>query len=102
MLNSERYSEALILENCIEIYSESPDFQFVMGLVYMNNAKFTQAVERFLKCTKFSRSNVEGITTYSAYYNIGVIYEVLGFKENAIEYYNMCGDYEPAKNRLKL
>jgi hypothetical protein len=102
LINSGRYSEALILENCIEIYSESPDFQFVMGLVYMNNAKFTQAVERFLKCTKFSRSNVEGITTYSAYYNIGVIYEVLGFKENAIEYYNMCGDYEPAKNRLKL
>lgn len=102
LINSGRYSEALILENCIEIYSELPDFQFVMGLVYMNNAKFTQAVERFLKCTKFSRSNVEGITTYSAYYNIGVIYEVLGFKENAIEYYNMCGDYEPAKNRLKL
>ncbi|WP_394870748.1 glycosyltransferase [Clostridium butyricum] len=102
LINSGRYSEALILENCIEIYSELPDFQFVMGLVYMNNAKFTQAVERFLKCTKFSRSKVEGITTYSAYYNIGVIYEVLGFKENAIEYYNMCGDYEPAKNRLKL
>lgn len=102
LINSGRYSEALILENCIEIYSELPDFQFVMGLVYMNNAKFTQAVERFLKCTKFSHSNVEGITTYSAYYNIGVIYEVLGFKENAIEYYNMCGDYEPAKNRLKL
>ncbi|MCE5220764.1 MAG: glycosyltransferase [Clostridium sp.] len=101
LINSGRYSDALILENCLEIYSKCSDFHFLMGLIYMNNAKFTQAVKSFLECTKFSYSKVEGITTYSAYYNIGVIYNVLGFREKAIEYYSMCGDYEPARNGLK-
>lgn len=54
----------------------------------------------FLECTKFNQSKVEGVTSFIAYYNIGVIYEVLGFKEKAIEYYYMCGDYEAAKRDL--
>ena len=101
LINSGRYSHALILENCIEVYWKFADFHFIMGLIYMNNAKFTQAVESFLECTKFSYAKVEGITTYSSYYNIGVIYDVLGFREKAIEYYEMCGDYEPARKRTK-
>lgn len=101
LINSGKYSEALILENCFEVYSKSADFNFLMGLIYMNNAKFSQAVDSFLVCTKFQHSKVEGITTYSSYYNIGVIYEVLGFREKAVEYYNMCGQYSKAKERLK-
>lgn len=101
LINSGRNSEALILENCLQVYSNLADFNFLMGLIYMNNAKFTQAVESFLKCTEFQHSKVEGITTYYAYYNVGVIYDVLGFREKAIEYYGMCGDYELARNRLK-
>ncbi|OAA83186.1 glycosyltransferase [Clostridium ljungdahlii] len=102
LINSGRYQDALVLDNCLDVYSKSADFHFLMGLIYMNNAKFTQAIESFLECTKFSYSKVEGITTYTSYYNIGVIYEVLGFREKAIEYYNMCGDYEQARNRLKM
>lgn len=102
LINSGRYADALILENCIELYSKFADFHFLMGLIYMNNAKFTQAIESFLECTKTSYSKVEGITTYSSYYNIGVIYDVLGVRKKAIEYYKLCGDYEPARIRLKV
>jgi len=101
LINSGKYSEAMSLENYLDLYSNSSDFYFLMGLIYMNNAKFTQAVESFLICTKFLSSKVEGITTYSSYYNIGVIYDVLGFKEKAIKYYDICGEYEPAIKRLK-
>ncbi|GEP64577.1 hypothetical protein CBE01nite_23450 [Clostridium beijerinckii] len=102
LINSCRYSDALILENCLGTYSKYADFLFLMGLIYMNNAKFTEAINSFLECTKFSDSKADGITSYISYYNIGVIYEVLDFKEKAIEYYNMCNDYELAKNRLKV
>lgn len=101
LINSGKYQEALILENCIEVYSNFADFHFLMGLIYMNNAKFTQAVESFLKCTEFSYARVEGVNTYVAYYNIGVIYDVLGFRKDALKYYRKCGDYEPAVKRLK-
>ncbi len=100
LINSGRYSDALVLENCFEVYSNSSDFHFIMGLIYMNNAQFTKAIECFLECTRFKHSKVEGVTSFVSYYNIGVIYEVLGFKEKAIEYYSMCGDYESAIKRI--
>lgn len=100
LINSERYAEALNLENYIKYY-DNADFHFLMGLVYMNNAKFTLAVESFLKCSKFKTSKVQGITSYLSFYNIGVIFDVLGFREKATEYYRMCGNYEPAIQRLK-
>ena len=100
LINSGKYTDAMKIENYLDIYINSADFHFLLGLIYMNNAKFNQAVESFLECTKFPHSKVEGITTYSSYYNIGVIYDVLGYREKAIEYYSMCGGYEPARNRL--
>ncbi|WP_264173386.1 glycosyltransferase family 2 protein [Clostridium estertheticum] len=100
LINSERYVEALNLENYIKYY-DNADFYFLMGLVYMNNAKFTLAVESFLKCSKFKNSKVQGITSYLSFYNIGVIFDVLDFREKAVEYYRMCGNYEMAIERIK-
>lgn len=100
LINSGRYSDAMSLENYLELYRNSADFHFLLGLIYMNNTKFTEAVESFLECTKLSYGKMEGITTVLPYYNIGVIYEVLGYKEQAVEYYKLCGDYKPALERL--
>lgn len=101
LLNSERYSDALVLEQVSEFYRNNPDYLFLMGLIYMNNAIFEKAIEKFLACTKFPYGKVEGVTSFSAYYNAGVIYDVLGIKDKAIQYYRMCGDYEPALKRLR-
>lgn len=100
LINSGRYSDGLILENCLEVYSNRPDFHFLMGLIYMNNAMFSKAIESFLKAVKFPNGKVEGITTFLPYYNIGVIYEVLGFKDKALKYYKKCGSYVPAVKRI--
>jgi glycosyltransferase involved in cell wall biosynthesis len=101
LINSEKYAEALDLKKFADYYKENPDFNFLMGLIYMNNAQFSLAVESFLKCTKLSRGKIEGINTYLPYYNVGVIHEVIGFKEQAIAYYKLCGEYEPALIRCK-
>lgn len=100
LINCNRYSDAMKIENYFEIYKNIPDFLFLLGLIYMNNAKFMQAIENFIGCTKFSHGKMEGITTFLPYYNIGVIYEVLGHKEQANKYYKLCGDYNPAEKRL--
>lgn len=100
LINSGRYSDALVLEKYTKFYLKSSDFYFIMGLIYMNNARFDQAIKNFLKCTQFSHSRVDGITTYMSYYNIGVIYDVLGFEKKSQEYYLKCGNYEPALKRL--
>ncbi len=100
LLNSNQAQTALFFENIYEEFKDSADFQFLMGLIYMNNACFTQAVEEFQKATQHKECKNKGTNSYSAYYNIGVIYECLGEKEEAVCYYKKCGDYEPAKKRI--
>ena len=43
---------------------------------------------------------VHGTSGFRAYYNIGVIYECVGMLQEAREYYEKAGNYEPAKMRL--
>lgn len=102
LLNSGQAENALFFENIYNEFGDSADFQFLMGLIYMNNARFEEAVEEFLKATTHQECRSTGVNSYAAYYNIGVIYECLGKLEQAKEYYQRCGDYGPAVERLSL
>ncbi|AVP64046.1 glycosyl transferase [Clostridium botulinum] len=95
------FKEALELIKYEKYYNNSPDFLFIIGLIYMNNNCFQKSAETFLRCTEFKEGKIEGITSYLPLYNIGVIFECLGFKEEALNYYNLCGDYIPATDRVK-
>lgn len=100
LLDLKRYQEALLLEGIYDNFAVRADFVFLMGLIYMNNAQFNDAVEEFKKATTMEQFSVEGTNSYRANYNIGVIYECMGQLEKAREYYNKCGNFEPAKQRL--
>ncbi len=102
LINSQSYAEALTLEKYSLYYDNSPDFRFLLGLIYMNNAQFAKAVEYLLACTAMQEGKTKGVNSYLAFYNIGVIHEILGFRKEAIEYYRKCGDYELAGKRLAL
>ncbi|MCL2718034.1 MAG: glycosyltransferase [Lachnospiraceae bacterium] len=100
LLKLKRYAEALRFENIYDEFATRADFPFLMGLIYMNNALFDQAIAEFKKATAMKEFAVAGVNSYSAYYNIGVIYECTGNLEAAREYYRKCGDYAPALARL--
>ena len=102
LINSGRAEEALFFENIYEEFGNSADFQFLMGLIYMNNAMFDAAVGEFLKAVKHRDCRMAGVNSYAAYYNVGVINECLGKISEAKYYYQKCGGYEPAVKRLKL
>lgn len=102
LINSGRAGEALFFENIYEEFGNSADFQFLMGLIYMNNAMFDAAVGEFLKAVKHRDCRMAGVNSYAAYYNVGVIYECLEKISEAKYYYQKCGNYEPAKKRLRL
>ncbi|EGW36789.1 glycosyltransferase [Desulfosporosinus sp. OT] len=101
LINCRSYAEALCLINYEKHYAGSIDYLFLMGLVYMNNAKFSQAIEQFLQCIGNQEGRVEGINSYLPKYNIAVIYECLGYRVEAISYYQKCGDYPAALKRLR-
>ena len=102
LLNSGQTQTALFFENIYDEFGNSADFQFLMGLIYMNNARYEEAVQEFLKAVRHKECRNQGTNSYAAYYNVGVIYECLGNHVRAREYYQKCGEYEPAKKRLEV
>lgn len=99
LINSEQYEKAMQLSAIYDEFAVNADFVFLMGLIYMNNAKFTEAIGEFIKASRMSVYKMDGVNSYRAYYNIGVIYECLGQKDKARIYYGKSGDYEPALSR---
>lgn len=77
LINSGKYGESLKILNYLDFYKNSADFNFLAGLIYMNNAKFKLAVESFYRCTKLPKGKVEGVNSFLAYHNIKVIKDVL-------------------------
>lgn len=102
LVNANRAYEALMFENIYNEFGNTADFQFMMGIIYMNNERFDDAVSEFLKATKHKECRNVGSNSYLAYYNIGVIYECLGDVDKAISYYRRCDNYKQAKDRLAI
>lgn len=101
LINSGQTEYALFFENIYEEFGGSADFQFLMGLIYMNNARFQEAVEEFKKAAEHRECRNQGVNSFAAYYNIGVINQCLGKNEEAVFWYKKCRDYEPALQRIK-
>lgn len=100
LLDLKHNEEALGLSQLYDVFATRADFVFLMGLVYMNNGLFDQAISEFQKAASMKDFAVEGTNSYMANYNIGVIYECTGHISEARKYYEKCGEYVPAKQRL--
>lgn len=104
LINSKRAEEALSFENIYNEFANNADFIFLMGLIYMNNGMFDNAIQEFKKATDTPNYKMKGVNSFIAYYNIGVIYECLNHKSEAIHYYTLSKKYgyHPAMKRLGI
>ena len=101
LINSNQSKKALMLENVYDEFGDSADFKFMMGLIYMNNERFDDAVNEFLSATQYKESRMKGTNSFLAYYNAGVIMDCLGYKEEALILYKKCDGYKKAMDRIK-
>ena len=101
LLDLERSQDALNLLGIYDEFAKRADFVFLMGLIYMNNGLFDEAIAEFQKATTMEEFAVDGVNSYKADYNIGVIYECAGYPEEAQKAYLRCGDYGAAQARLQ-
>ncbi len=101
MINLKMTGEAMGFINLYDDFSYSADYVFLMGLIFMNNARFDEAVTMFTKAQEYGQCSLEGVNSYLAEYNIGVIYQCLGYREEALAHYRKCGDYKKAKERIQ-
>lgn len=89
MLNSGKINEALSFTSIYDVFGDSADFKFLMRLIYMKNVMFSEAVNEFEKAAQYRECRVEGVNSYLAYYNTGVVYECLGNEQKAKKYPDM-------------
>ena len=101
LLDLKRPQDALNLLGVYDEFAVRADFVFLTGLIYMNNGLFDEAIQEFHKATTMEEFAVEGVNSYKADYNVGVIYECTGYIKEAKEAYRKCGDYAPALARLE-
>lgn len=101
LINSGKYETALQLYGVYQEFSKSTDFVFLMGLIYMNNSKFDEAIAEFRYATLMKDGKMDGVNSYRAFYNLGVIFECMGDNETAKSYYSRCEEFEPAKKQLQ-
>lgn len=102
LLDLNRPKDALTLTGIYDTFCDRADFVFLMGTIYMQNGMFQEAISEYKKAIAIPSYCVEGVNSYSAYYNIGVIYECMGDQKRARDFYQLCGNFAPARNRLKL
>jgi glycosyltransferase involved in cell wall biosynthesis len=100
LVNAKDYKGAMAIEKYRGCYGGNPDYNFLLAYVYMMNGLSSKAIETFLKCTRLKNGEVEGVTSWLPFYNIGVIYECHGKRAEALEYYGKCGDYVKARSRI--
>lgn len=101
LIYTKQYENALMLEGVYDDFCQDADYLFVLGLIYMHNARFQDAINSFLLATSIPRCDVVGVNSYLAFYNIGVILECLGEKTYAQSYYVKCNNYPPAKEGIQ-
>lgn len=101
MLNAGQKQEAMRLLDSYDDFCGHADFCFLAGLIYMNNGYFDNAITEFEKAATFATSSINGVNSYLAYYNAGVICECRGEINKAKQYYLKAEGYIPADERRK-
>lgn len=91
----------LVALDVYEAFCENSDYLCMAGLIYMRTGLFMEAMQEFLKATTIKKAHTEGTNSYVPLFNMGQINEILENPEGAKLLYAQCGDYPPAKERLK-
>ena len=102
LINSGQAQTALGFEGLMDAFGMRSDFWFLMGLIYMNNELFAEAIHAYEQAVELCNARMEGADSFLAYYNAGVICECLGELETAKQYYQKAEKYEPALQRYRI
>lgn len=100
LINTQQFEKSMTIKQYESYYKRSADFKFLIGLIMMNNGFFEESISYFKSCLKLDEGNLEGVTSYLANYNIGVVLEGLGKMDEALNHYFKCGSYALAVNRI--
>ena len=100
LLATNQKAKALSFSNIYDAFCGCADFVYIMGMIYLENHLYEEALDEFQKAIQFDFSNREGVNSYLSYYQIARILNMAGEKELACKFLKMCGNYIPAEKLL--
>lgn len=101
LLHLNRADEALGLSGIYNEFAVSADFLTLMGLIYLRNGQYMNAMLEFVKALSCNTAHVVGANSFIPSYNLGLINEMMGNKEMALTHYGRCGDFPMALEKIK-
>ena len=102
LLRTGQYAKALELQKYIEANLDSADYFYLMGRIFLTNKQYEPALDCFEKATSFETANTFGANSFLSYYEIGRLLTMISEWGMARNYFNMCGNYEPALQAIKI
>lgn len=103
LINDDRLDDALTFYEQIYPYFDFlADIVMCMGTIYLRRKNYMKAALQFIKATTTEKYFTLGANSFIAFYHLGVVYELIGKPDMALDFYKQCGDYEPASERIKL
>ena len=101
LLHLDRAEEALGLSGVYDAFAVSADFFNLMGLIYLRNGQYMNALLEFVKALSCGNAHVVGANSFIPSYNIGMINEMMGDKEAALMHYRKCGNFPMALEKIR-
>lgn len=101
LLHLNRAEEALGLSGVYDAFAVSADFFNLMGLIYLRNGQYMNALLEFVKALSCENAHVVGANSFIPSYNIGLINEMMGDREAALMHYRKCGDFPMALEKIQ-
>ena len=101
LLHLNRAEEALGLNGVYDAFAVSADFFTLMGLIYLRNGQYMNALLEFVKALSCDKAHVVGSNSFIPSYNIGLINEMMGDTEAALMHYRKCGDFPMALEKIQ-
>lgn len=101
LLYSGQKEKALKLKDVYDDFAITANFVYMMGLIYMENHLYEEALDAFQKATTFETAGLNGANNILAYFQIGQILKMADEKEMAIKYFRLCPNYPDALKELQ-
>lgn len=102
LIYSDRVQDAIdFLLQSYSYFQNYGDYVFLLGCCYIRTGEYIKAVQQFVQATTLTEYKTEGVTTYLALYNLGLLYLQLGEKKMAISFLENSRNYPPSETLLK-
>lgn len=89
------------VEDMYPTFATYADFVFMAGVVYKFNRQYPTAILHLLRATTLQECTEAGVTTYSAYFQIGDCYAAMEQYDMAKMFFEKAGDLPAAKDALQ-